>query len=88
MPPKFDTQTFIVVVTGNAPLLAITPLAGNLKQVIITGDIGLNYDLLSSTNLLNWDLLLSFNLTTSPKAYVDPDSATIPRRFYRLRLVP
>jgi hypothetical protein len=88
VPPKFDTTTFVVVVTGNAPVLAISPLAGNLEQVIITGDVGLNYDLLSSSNLLNWELLLNFNLSTSPKAYIDPDSATIPRRFYRLRLAP
>jgi uncharacterized protein YqiB (DUF1249 family) len=88
VPPKFDTTTFMVVVTGNAPVLAITPLPGNLKQVIITGDVGLNYDLLSSSNLLNWELLLNFSLTTSPKAYIDPDSSTTPRRFYRLRLAP
>jgi hypothetical protein len=73
---------------GSRPVLAISPLAGNLKQVIITGDVGFNYDLLSSSNLLNWERLLNFNLATSPKAYVDPDSATAPRRFYRLRLAP
>jgi hypothetical protein len=88
VPVKFDTTTFKVLVTGNAPVLAISSLPGNLKQVIITGDVGLSYDLLASSNLVNWDLLLNFNLTTSPKAYVDPDSATILRRFYRLRLAP
>jgi hypothetical protein len=88
VPPKFDTTTFKVVVTGNAPVLSIGSLPGNLKQVIITGDVGSSYDLLSSSNLLNWDLLLNFNLTTSPKAYIGPDSATIPRRFYQLRLAP
>jgi hypothetical protein len=88
VPPKFDTRTFIVVVTGSPPVLAISPLAGSLKQVIITGDVGLNYDLLSSSNLLNWELLDNIKLPTSPKAYIDPDSAAIPRRFYRLRLAP
>jgi hypothetical protein len=88
VPAKFDTATFMVVVTGSPPVLAISPLAGNLKQVNIAGDVGLNYDLLSSSNLLNWELLLNFSLTTSPKAYIDPDSETTPQRFYRLRLVP
>jgi uncharacterized delta-60 repeat protein len=78
----------VIPLMGSPPALAISPLAGNLKQVIISGDVGLNYDLLSSSNLLNWELLLNFNLTNSPKVYVDPGSATVPRRFYRLRPAP
>jgi len=88
VPPRFDTKTFAVVVTGNQSGLAIAPTGGNLKQIIISGDVGLNYDLLFSTNLVNWEQLIHFNLSTSPYPYIDPASATAPKRFYRLKLSP
>jgi hypothetical protein len=88
VPAKFDTKTFTLVVTGSPPVLAISRAGGNLKQLTITGDTGLNYDLLFSTNLVNWEQLLHFNLSSSPYQYIDPDSATAPRRFYRLRRAP
>jgi hypothetical protein len=80
-PLKFDTRTFTLVVTGSPPVLAISPAGGNLKQVTITGDVGLNYDLLFSTNLVSWEQLLHFNLSTSPYPYIDPASAAAPQRF-------
>ena len=54
-PLKFDTKTFTLVVSGNQAVLPISPAGGNLKQITITGDVGLNYDLLFSTNLVSWE---------------------------------
>jgi uncharacterized membrane protein YecN with MAPEG domain len=84
-PSLSATQTFQVTVTGEGSSLAINRLAGNLMQITITGDIGLEYELLMSTNLIHWSRLLQFNLEASPYPYIDPSSATAPTRFYRLR---
>ena len=80
------TTSFQVVVTGSAAGLAVQALAGGLKQVTITADVGVVYDLQSSTNLADWDVLLHFTLPSSPYPYVDTGSGSFPRRFYRLRL--
>ena len=86
-PAKFDAETFTLVVTGNQTVLAIT--RGRKSEADHNyGDVGLNYDLLFSTDLLNWEQLLHFNLSTSPYPYIDPASATAARRFYRLRPAP
>ncbi|MCW5554678.1 MAG: putative Ig domain-containing protein [Verrucomicrobiae bacterium] len=84
-PSLSATQTFQVTVTGEGSSLAISRLPANLMQLTITGDIGLEYELLMSTNLTHWSRLLQFNLETSPYPYIDPTSATAPTRFYRLR---
>ncbi|MBE0542658.1 MAG: putative Ig domain-containing protein [Verrucomicrobia bacterium] len=84
-PSLSATQTFQVTVTGEGSSLAISRMAGNLMQLTITGDIGLDYELLMSTNLTHWSRLLQFNLEVSPYPYIDPSSATTPTRFYRLR---
>ncbi|MGH7967851.1 MAG: cadherin repeat domain-containing protein, partial [Limisphaerales bacterium] len=85
-PPLSDTTTFHVLVLGNQPQLAIEPLAGRLVQINITGDVGTTYELQISTNLLNWDDLVSIPVTSSPYPYIDPGSSTAPLRFYRLKL--
>lgn len=87
VPPRSDTATFQIVVTGSPSSLGITRASGNLMQVNITGDVGIKYDLQYSTNLTQWDSLLQFNLPSSPYPYVDPGSATAPSRFYRLKLL-
>ncbi len=88
IPSKSDTKTFRVVVSGEQSRLTIQALSGGLKQINIYGDVGLNYELQYSTNLVDWSQLLQFNLTTSPYPYVDPAGTTAPRRFYRLKLLP
>ena len=86
-PSMSATQLFQVTVTGNSSQLEIVPLAGGLKQLNISGDTGLQYDLQVSTNLTTWSSLIQINLTTSPYPYIDPSSGTIPKRFYRLKLI-
>jgi hypothetical protein len=86
-PSLSATQTFQVNVTGEGSRLAIQQLSGGLMQLSITGDIGLNYELQISTNLESWSRLLQFRLDASPYLYIDPASATVPVRFYKLQLI-
>jgi hypothetical protein len=85
-PSLSATNTFKVTVTGNESRLAIQPLTSGLMQITITGDIGLNYELQKSTDLVVWDKLFGFQLSTSPFLYIDPESQAAPIRFYRLKL--
>lgn len=52
----------------------------------VAGPIGTNYRI-ESLNTLGgtntWRTLTSFTLTTSPTVWIDMESATQPRRFYR-----
>ncbi len=88
-PSLSATQTFNVTVTGEGSRMVINRVSGsNLKQLDITGDVGLRYELQISTNLINWSKLTDFTLDTSPYPYIDPASATQPTRFYRLLQLP
>jgi hypothetical protein len=88
-PPLSDTAVFRVMVTGEGSSLAISRLSGNgLGQISITGDIGLDYELQVSTDLLDWTRLIEFRLVESPHIFIDPATATQSTRFYRLRLIP
>jgi hypothetical protein len=85
-PPLSASTTFHVLVTGNQPRLSAELLPGHLVRLNIFGDIGVTYELLVSTNLATWDNLTSITPNASPYPYIDPASAAIPQRFYRLRL--
>jgi hypothetical protein len=85
-PALSATGAFQVTVTGQELRLALEQIAGGLMQIHMTGDINLNYELQVSADLKNWERLLEFRLATSPFNHIDPDSRTIPLRFYRLLL--
>ncbi len=85
-PPLSDTTTFYVLVIGQQPQLSAQALPGNLVQLNITGDIGVTYQLQTSTNLMSWSVLTAITPNSSPYPYIDPSSSSIPRRFYRLLL--
>jgi hypothetical protein len=85
-PPLSDTTTFHVIVTGHQPVLGIQSVSGGFKQLSITGDVNVTYQLQISTNLVNWDVSGPITLTTSPLLYIDPGSLSAPLRFYRLKV--
>jgi hypothetical protein len=86
-PSLSATNTFQITVTGEGTHLGIQPQAGGLVKILVTGDVGNTYDLQKSTNFLGWDRIVQIPLSTSPFSFIDPDSATEPLRFYRLKLV-
>jgi hypothetical protein len=86
-PPLSATTSFQIAVAGQGSRLDILRPLGGLTQLSITGDTGYNYELQKSTNLLNWDRLLDFTLSSSPYPYIDPEPQTNAWRFYRLKLV-
>jgi hypothetical protein len=53
-----------------------------------SADIGRNYQILGSTNLVNWDVLATATATNQTMLYRDADASRYPARFYRARVAP
>lgn len=82
------TNEFTVTVNPLAPAtLDAIQLAGGLVGLSLSGPLGPDYTLLTSTNLLHWQALLTTNPPTLPWPISVPDPAT-PQRYYRLQLGP
>ncbi len=54
----------------------------------ITGPIGPDYTVQTSTNLTNWSTAFTTNSPTTPFNWTDPNASSLTRRFYRLLLGP
>ena len=59
-------------------------LADGRLRLSVFGQVGHNYTLLASTNLVNWVPILSFACTNGPMDVFDPDAGNFSARFYRL----
>jgi hypothetical protein len=68
---------------------AITPVADGQVMLIVTGEPGSNYALLTSNNLLlpllNWAVVTTGTITANPFTLVDPMTINAQQRFYALR---
>lgn len=85
-PALTATEAFQVTVVGAGTELDITRIAGGLMQIGATGDVGADYELQVSTDLVGWEKLVEFRLSSAKYLYIDPASLTAPLRFYRLVL--
>ena len=68
-------------------LLAAWRPAANQFQFTLTGERGQGFDILASTNSLNWDTLATLTNTTGTTNFLDTN-ATLKQRFYRARQLP
>jgi hypothetical protein len=87
VPPLTATTTFQLAVTGQDARLNVQRLASGEMQLSINGDVGYDFEVQKSADLVNWDKLLEFQLSNSPASCIDPDTAGGLCRFYRLRLM-
>ena len=77
---------------GSNPLMFDNLRFGVLQQQAPTGvfhlkvhgEVGRNYSIMVSTNLVNWMLLTNFACTSATMDLADPASPNSPYRFYRL----
>ena len=63
-------------------------IVGGQPQISVSGAPNGNYTLLTSTNLLNWQSLLTTNLVSFPYIFTDTNLATNSARFYRIQIGP
>jgi hypothetical protein len=50
--------------------------------------IGPDYGVLVSSNLINWSILVTNSPTTNYFQWTDTNAATLPARFYRIKVGP
>jgi glucuronoarabinoxylan endo-1,4-beta-xylanase len=86
--PAMSVVTFVGQISNGPPVINSISLAGGKVHLSVSGPTNYNYTLKTSTNLLNWQALLTTNLPIVPTTLVDPNLATNHARFYRLQLGP
>ncbi len=88
-PSQSATQSFWVMVNQPAqPGLVSAMVTNGQFKLLVSGDLGPDYTVFGSTNLLNWNPLFSTNPTALPFLFVDPAASNYNQRFYRVLLGP
>jgi glucuronoarabinoxylan endo-1,4-beta-xylanase len=89
MPSLAATQNFTVAVNPLAPSqLGAFVGADGRPALILSGPSGPDYTLMTSSNLINWDTLVTTNPPTLPVTLTDPNYGAQAARFYRIQLGP
>jgi hypothetical protein len=89
VPNLSATQTFLVTVTRPAqPSLGSPSFTNGQFRLLVSGDAGPNYTVQGSTNLFNWEGLLTTNPSSLPFLFTDPAATNYRQRFYRVLLGP
>ena len=85
VPPMSATQQFKIMVNALVlPSLGTPQFLGNSVQVSVNGQSGPNYSMFASTNLLDWQWLLTTNAPVLPWIFADLQATNFKRRFYRV----
>jgi len=88
-PALSATNSFSVMVSAVvSPTNLTAAYVDNAYQMQIGGDVGPDYILQASTNLVDWTLLISTNPTAMPFIWSDFDASAYPMRYYRILLGP
>lgn len=89
VPSLSATQTFQVVVNPlTLPSLTAPILDNGQVTLSATGQIGPDYTLWGSTDLMNWVILQTSNSPSIPVMFADTNAALYPERFYRVQIGP
>ena len=88
-PSLSATQSFLVTVGKLAlPVVSAPSLSNGVFQMTVNGDYWLDYQLWSSTNLTDWQMLQQSNSPLLPFVWTDADDTNFSTRFYRVQLSP
>jgi hypothetical protein len=72
------------VPTTNPPTIVNSSYTQGMFQLQVAGDVGPNYIIQGSTNLLDWEPLYATNPANMPFNWVEPDASNFPARFFRI----
>jgi pectin methylesterase-like acyl-CoA thioesterase len=89
-PNLSTTNNFNVIVNPvSKPGLGTISYSGTQLSITVSGGtVGPDYVVDASTNLTDWQTLLTTNLPPQPFTFADTTISTAPAKFYRVRLVP
>ena len=89
IPSMSATQSFFVTVNQPArPVQDAQMTSKGAFSLTVSGDVGPDYTLLGSTNLINWQPLFLTNSPVMPFTWTDSLPNLFPARFYRVILGP
>ena len=81
------TNNFTVTVNAlNQPNVTSVSSSGGQFTLTVTADVGPDYAIQTSTNLIDWQTLFITNSPPSPFSYTDTSSG--PVQFYRIKAGP
>jgi uncharacterized repeat protein (TIGR03806 family) len=88
-PSMSASQAFSVTVNRPAqPVLNNAFMTNGQIRLVIAGDVGPDYTVLASTNLVDWNAIFTTNQPSTPFLFVEPNLTNYNQRFYRVRLGP
>jgi len=88
-PEMSATQhVLITVLRPGIPFLSIVGWQQGCPLLSVSGDPGLSYTIMASTNLQDWSVLYATNPPTLPFQITDPQGAALSPRFYRVSASP
>jgi hypothetical protein len=88
-PSLSATNSYNITINPLAPSsLSSVTVAGGQTSFVIDGPQGPDYTVWLSTNLLDWQVLLTTNSPAVPVTVVDTNSPADPTRFYRVEMGP
>jgi O-glycosyl hydrolase len=83
------TNSFTVVVNPLVlPAIRSIAISGGQAVLTATGTLGPDYTVWASTNLVNWQALMTSNSPALPVSLVDTNFNACPQRFYRIQIGP
>ncbi len=86
-PSLSATQNFVVTVTNLAKPQITTTGSGNQLVLQVSGASGPDYQIQSSTNLINWSAVFTTNSPTMPFIWTNAATA-LPQNFFRIQAGP
>ena len=81
-------QLTVVSAAPSRPFLGGYSVSNQLFQVTVTGDSGFNYYIQASTNLTDWQTMLTNLNAVTPLNWTDTQTTNFSRRFYRVLVTP
>jgi Putative Ig domain len=88
-PSLSASNSFLILVTPiSAPRVSSATAMNGQFTLQVAGDVGPDYFIESSTNLVHWSTVFATNAPGLPFIWADPDYGQTPLRFYRIRLGP
>ena len=89
IPSLSTTQSFSVTVNPlTLPTLSAVSVVDGQLAFQVGGDVGPDYAVLGSTNLIEWTVQFMTNPTSMPFQWVDTNAAALPAQFYRVKVGP
>jgi hypothetical protein len=85
LPSSIATLT---VSAPTQPSVTAVAISGGQLAMTIAGDIGPDYAVQASTNLVDWQTIFTTNSPATPFNFADPDTSLYSIRFYRIAVGP